>query len=116
MEDTFDSGVENSELGDGKQSNSISQENQCHFKIDVDYYDRPENRDTSGGASTPETSQIGPSGSPSSKESVDVSSDADDCMNYESAPTSADSDIAENGVFHLSLNGCGLDGAHAFDM
>ncbi|CAJ2641114.1 unnamed protein product [Trifolium pratense] len=116
MEDTFDSRVENSELGDGKQSNSNSQENQRHFKIDVDYYDRPENRDTSGCASTPETSQIGPSGSPSSKESVDVSSDADDCMNYESAPTNADSDIAENGVFHLSLNGCGLDGAHASDM
>jgi hypothetical protein len=34
------------------------------------------------------------------KESVDVSSDADDCMNYESAPISAASDIAENGVFH----------------
>jgi hypothetical protein len=66
MEDTFDSRVENSELGDDKQSNSISQENKCHFKIDVDFYDRPENRDTSGGASTLETSQIGPSGSSSS--------------------------------------------------
>jgi hypothetical protein len=66
MEDTFDSRVENSGLGDDKQSNSISQENKCHFKIDVDFYDRPENRDTSGGASTLETSQIGPSGSSSS--------------------------------------------------
>ncbi|XP_024633749.1 probable ubiquitin-like-specific protease 2B isoform X4 [Medicago truncatula] len=107
MEDTFDSKVKNSELGADSQSNSISQENHCHFNINVDYYDRPENSDTTSGASTPETSQIGPSGSPSSKESVDVSSDADDCMNYESAPRSAVSDIAEN----VSLNGCGLDGA-----
>ncbi|KAI5404478.1 probable ubiquitin-like-specific protease 2B isoform X2 [Lathyrus oleraceus] len=116
MEDTFDSKVKNSELGTDKQTNSISQENHCHFKINVDYYDGQKNRDTSGGASTPGTSQIGPSGSPSSKESVDVSSDADDCMNHESAPTSAASDIVENGVFHLSLNGCGLDGAHTSDM
>ncbi|WJX41249.1 Ulp1 peptidase [Trifolium repens] len=112
MEDTFDSRVENSGLGDDKQSNSIRQENKCHFEIDGDYYDRPENRNTSGGASTPETSQIGPSGSSSSKESVDVSSEADDCINYECAPTSAASDIAEN----VSLNGCGLDGAHASDV
>ncbi|XP_058786266.1 probable ubiquitin-like-specific protease 2B isoform X2 [Vicia villosa] len=115
-EDTFDSKVKNSELGADKQSNSISQENHCDFKINVDYYDGQKNRDTSGGASTPGTSQIGPSESPSSKESVDVSSDADDCMNHESAPTSAASDIVENGVFHLSLNGCRLDGAHTSDM
>ncbi|CAK8568194.1 unnamed protein product [Lathyrus sativus] len=116
MEDKFDSKVKNSELGAGKQTNSISQENHCHFKINVDYYDEQKNRDTSGGASTPGTNQIGPSGSPSSKESVDVSSDADDCMNHESAPTSAASDIVENGVFHLSLKGCGLNGAHTSDM
>lgn len=66
MEDTFDSKVKNSELGTDKQTNSISQENHCHFKINVDYYDGQKNRDTSGGASTPGTSQIGPSGSPSS--------------------------------------------------
>lgn len=32
-------------------------------------------------------------------ESVDVYSEADECMN-ESAPTSTAADIAENGVFH----------------
>ncbi|KAL5070941.1 hypothetical protein RYX36_021828 [Vicia faba] len=116
MEDTFDSKVKNSELGADKQSNSISQESHCHFKINVDYYDGQKNRDTSGGASTTGTRHIGPSGSPSSKESVDVSSDADDCMNHESAPTSDASDIVENGVFHLSMNGCRLDGAHTSDM
>lgn len=66
MEDTFDSKEKNSELGADRQSNSISLENHCRYKINVDYDDQSEKRDTSGDASTLETSQIGPSGSPSS--------------------------------------------------
>lgn len=66
VEDIFDSKEKNSELGAAEQSNFISHENHCHFKIDIHCYDGPEKRDTSGAISTPETSQIGPLGSPSS--------------------------------------------------
>lgn len=47
-------------------------------------------------------------------ESVDVNSEADECMN-ESAPTSPASDIAENGVFYrnpgslILVNSCTVD-------
>lgn len=50
------------------------------------------------------------------KESVDVSSDADDCMNHESAPTSAASDIVENGVFHRNARSLLLVKSTAFDL
>ncbi|KAJ1424781.1 Ulp1 protease family, C-terminal catalytic domain [Sesbania bispinosa] len=111
MKDILDSKEKNSELESTQQSNSTSHEHQCHFKIDLYDYDRPEKSDTSAGVSSPETCQIGPSGSPSSSESVDVNSEADECVN-ESTPTSPASDVAEN----VSLNGCGLNGTDNSDM
>lgn len=66
VDDMFDDKGKNSELGASKQSISICHENHCHLNTDIDCYDGLEERDTSGGVSTPETSQIGPSGSPSS--------------------------------------------------
>lgn len=66
VEDIFDRKEKNSELEVSKQSNSTRHENRYHFKIDVHYYGRSEMKDIDGGVSSPEISQIGPSGSPSS--------------------------------------------------
>ncbi|KAK7351234.1 hypothetical protein VNO77_10531 [Canavalia gladiata] len=107
----YDSKEKNLELEAAKQSNSISHENHHHCKIDIHNYNEPEKMDTSGEASSSETSQIDPSGSSYSNESVDVNSEPDECMN-ESAPTSPASDIAEN----VSLNGRGLYGTDNSDM
>ncbi|KAK7282889.1 hypothetical protein RIF29_11993 [Crotalaria pallida] len=111
-------GSENPELEAAKQSSS--HENHCHFKTDKYYKpqmedNEPEMEDTSGCVSSPVMSQIDPSGSPSNKESVDFNSEADESM-YESAGRSPASDIAENGVFNLSLNGCGFNGLAYFDL
>ncbi|XP_057426673.1 probable ubiquitin-like-specific protease 2B isoform X3 [Lotus japonicus] len=111
VEDIFDRKEKNSELEVSKQSNSTRHENRYHFKIDVHYYGRSEMKDIDGGVSSPEISQIGHSGSPSSNDSVDVNSEADVCMN-ESASTSPASGIAEN----VSLNGCRLNGTYSSDM
>lgn len=48
-------------------------------------------------------------------ESVDVNSDADESMN-ESAPTSAASDIEENGVFHRNPGFLTLINSTIFDL
>ncbi|KAJ1416411.1 Ulp1 protease family, C-terminal catalytic domain [Sesbania bispinosa] len=99
----------NSELDAVKPSNCITHENHPHFTLDFHKYSssvEPETNDTGGGVSSPQTSQIdhAPSESPSSTESVDINSEADESMN-ESNPSSPVSDIAEN----ASLNGCGLN-------
>ncbi|KAF7817030.1 putative ubiquitin-like-specific protease 2B [Senna tora] len=64
-----------------------------------------QSKDTSGVVPSPEMSQIdpAPSESPTSNGSVDVNSDANECMN-ESTPSTPVSEIAEN----VSLNGYGL--------
>ncbi|OIV97855.1 hypothetical protein TanjilG_12612 [Lupinus angustifolius] len=111
----FHSKEENPEAEAAKQSYSINHENHCHIKIGIHKYSEPKMKDTSGGVSPPETSQIDPSGSPSDIESVDANSETAEFM-YESVGRSRASDIAENGVFNLSLNGCGLNGIYSFDM
>ncbi|XP_020211361.1 probable ubiquitin-like-specific protease 2B isoform X2 [Cajanus cajan] len=103
-EDVYDSKEKNSVLEVDEQSNSISHENH-HFKIDIHNCNKIERIDTNGEVSSPETSQIDPSGSSYSNESIDVNSEADESMN-ESAPTSPASDIPEN----VTSNGCGLNG------
>ncbi|XP_027353852.1 probable ubiquitin-like-specific protease 2B isoform X2 [Abrus precatorius] len=110
MEYIYDSKEKSSELEAANQSNSVSHENHRHCKIDMHNYDEPEKMDTNE-VSSPETSQIDPSGSSYSNESVDVNSEADEGMN-ESAPTSPASDIAEN----VSLNGHGFNGTDNSDM
>lgn len=65
VEYIFDSKDKNFELEAAKQSNSITHESHHHFKVDIHNHNEPETKDTSGGES-PETSQIDPSGSPSS--------------------------------------------------
>ncbi|KAG4389447.1 hypothetical protein GLYMA_06G095600v4 [Glycine max] len=122
VEDIYDSKENSSVLEADKQSNLISHESRHHFKIDIHNHNKLEKMDTSSEVSSPETSQIDPSGSsffctaPSgssySNESIDVNSEADESMN-ESAPTSPASDIPENGV---SLDGCGLNGTDNSDM
>ncbi|RZC06647.1 putative ubiquitin-like-specific protease 2B isoform B [Glycine soja] len=122
VEDIYDSKENSSVLEADKQSNLISHESRHHFKIDIHNHNKLEKMDTSSEVSSPETSQIDPSGSsffctaPSgssySNESIDVNSEADESMN-ESAPTSPASDIPENGV---SLDGCGLHGTDNSDM
>ncbi|KAG5034470.1 hypothetical protein JHK87_009380 [Glycine soja] len=122
VEDIYDSKENSSVLEADKESNLISHESRHHFKIDIHNHNKLEKMDTSGEVSSPETSQVDPSGSsffctaPSgssySNESIDVNSEADDSMD-ESAPTSPASDFPENGV---SLNGCGLNGTDNSDM
>ncbi|KAK4274172.1 hypothetical protein QN277_017442 [Acacia crassicarpa] len=65
-----------------------------------------QSKDTSGVGPSPEMSQTDAalSGSPSSNESVDVNSEANECV-IESTPSTPVSGTAENG----SLNGCGLN-------
>ncbi|KAE9603835.1 putative Ulp1 peptidase [Lupinus albus] len=111
----FHSKEENPEAEAAKQSYSINHENHCHIQIAIHKYNEPEMKDTSGGVSSPETSQIDPSGSSSDKESVEANSETVE-FKYESAGRSSASDIAENGIFNLSLNGCGLNGMYSFDM
>ncbi|KAH1110601.1 hypothetical protein GYH30_009434 [Glycine max] len=122
VEDIYDSKENSSVLEADKESNLISHESRHHFKIDIHNHNKLEKMDTSGEVSSPETSQVDPSGSsffctaPSgssySNESIDVNSEADDSMD-ESAQTSPASDFPENGV---SLNGCGLNGTDNSDM
>ncbi|XP_019417102.1 PREDICTED: probable ubiquitin-like-specific protease 2B isoform X1 [Lupinus angustifolius] len=111
----FHNKEENPEVEAAKQSYSINHENHCHIKIGIHKYNEPEMENTSGGVSSPETSQIDPSGSLSNNESVDADSEADDFM-FESARRSPPSYIAENGVFNVSLNSYGLNGICSFDM
>ncbi|KAL3023907.1 hypothetical protein AAZX31_04G091200 [Glycine max] len=121
VEDIYDSKENSSVLEADKESNLISHESRHHFKIDIHNHNKLEKMDTSGEVSSPETSQVDPSGSsffctaPSgssySNESIDVNSEADDSMD-ESAPTSPASDFPEN----VSLNGCGLNGTDNSDM
>ncbi|XP_020962164.1 probable ubiquitin-like-specific protease 2B [Arachis ipaensis] len=115
----FDRKDSNSELEHAKKSNFTSHENHCNFKVDIYNHDEPEAKDTSGEES-PQTSQMDPSRSPSSNESVDVNSEADECMN-ESVPSSPASDIVENGVLLYSMisvssNGCELNGRYGYNM
>ncbi|KAK7311689.1 hypothetical protein RJT34_09980 [Clitoria ternatea] len=105
VEDTYDSKEETS-----KQSNFTSHENHNHFKVDIHGFSESEEKDTSGGVSSPEMSHIDPSGSSYSNESIDANSGADECMN-ESNPTSPTSDT-EN----VLLYGCGLNDTDASDM
>ncbi|KAF1871678.1 hypothetical protein Lal_00020472 [Lupinus albus] len=111
----FHNKEENPEVEAAKQSYSINHESHCHLKLGIHKYNEPEMEDTSGGVSSPETSQIDPSGSLSNNESVDADSEADDFM-FESAGRSAPSYIAENGVFNVSLNSYRLNGIYGFDM
>ncbi|KAK7410459.1 hypothetical protein VNO78_01257 [Psophocarpus tetragonolobus] len=111
VEGIYDSKEKNYVLEADKQSNLISNENH-HFAINVHNRNKLEKMDTSGEVSSPETSQIDPSGSSYSNGSIDVNSEADESMDG-SAPTSPASDIRENGV---SLNGCGLNGTDNSDM
>ncbi|CAJ1974014.1 unnamed protein product [Sphenostylis stenocarpa] len=94
--DIYDSEEKQSVSEADKQSNSISHENDHHFKIDIHNHDQLEKMDTSDEISSPEIGQIDPSGSSYSNESIDVNSEAD-----ESAPTSPASDILENGGVFL---------------
>ncbi|XP_025613214.1 probable ubiquitin-like-specific protease 2B isoform X2 [Arachis hypogaea] len=110
LEYKFDRKDSNSELEHAKKSNFTSHENHCNFKVDIYNHDEPEAKDTSGEES-PQTSQMDPSRSPSSNESVDVNSEADECMN-ESLPSSPASDIVEN----VSSNGCDLNGRYGYNM
>ncbi|XP_020984512.1 probable ubiquitin-like-specific protease 2B [Arachis duranensis] len=110
LEYKFDRKDSNSELEHAKKSNFTSHENHCNFKVDIYNHDEPEAKDTSGEES-PQTSQMDPSRSPSSNESVDVNSEADECMN-ESVPSSPASDIVEN----VSSNGCELNGRYGYNM
>lgn len=66
VEVIFDGKEKNPEVEATKQAYSTSHENHCHFKIDIHKYNEPETEDPSAVVSSPETSQIDPSGSPSS--------------------------------------------------
>lgn len=63
VEDIYDSKGMNSVLEAEEQSNLISHENHHHFKIDILNCNELEKMDTSGEVSSPEMSQIDPSGS-----------------------------------------------------
>ncbi|KAI4337600.1 hypothetical protein L6164_015995 [Bauhinia variegata] len=96
-----------SELEAVQESNFISHENTPRFKLDVHAYEGStelETKDTSGAVPSPRMDHADParSGSPSSNESIDVNSEADEYMN-ESPSSSPSSGIAEN----VSMNGYG---------